>query len=278
MTEDKNIRYAFCPYLPNKCYQKPVIAAGSTQSHLLATTQEFVKNDYCAWKIVPSDTDLAFSRYLNITVQLVLDVNCAIYHGDTIDSMMTNTPIDCTKKGNKTTYDDTKIPASHHVTIVVTGKSYQSFIAIEYELGEYIDTTTLQVSVGIVICCLICAVNFFILFVLQKTTRVQFSKVENTFKEHGIYMSIEMTKSEAAFEEFEKLPKEVTDPAMTEESPQATKAKERKRNKVTVEPPDNNNTNHSNVTNENSQIGLLDRKAQAEQNAINQQNQAQMMQ
>ena len=82
-------------------------------------------------------------------------------------------------------------------------------MSIEYELGEYIDTFTLQIALCFAICILICSVNFFVLFILNKTSRTQFSKVENTFKEHGMYMSIEMSKAEAVYEEFKKLPIEL---------------------------------------------------------------------
>ena len=82
---------------------------------------------------------------------------------------------------------------------------------MEYELADYLDTLTLQISLVMAVCILICCVNFFILFILNKTTRVQFSKVENTFKEQGIYMSVEMSKSDAAWKEYQKLPKELQD-------------------------------------------------------------------
>jgi len=132
---------------------------------------------------------------------LVLDVNCHIYYGETIDAMVESTPIDCSLK-NYTSYASMQISASDHVTIVVTGKSKQAFVSIEYELVDYLDTLTLQISLVLSVCILICCVNFFILFILNKTTRVQFSKVENTFKEQGIYMSVEMSKSNAAWEEY----------------------------------------------------------------------------
>ena len=80
-----DLKYAFCPYLQNKCFQKPIIFAKSTQSQLVATTEEFRKDDYCVWKFNPTDTDLYFSRKLNLTVNLVLDVSCTIYHGENLD-------------------------------------------------------------------------------------------------------------------------------------------------------------------------------------------------
>lgn len=119
-----------------------MFAVQGTQSNLVATTVEFKENDYCSWKIVPTDTDLYFSRYLNLTVIQVLDVVCAIYHGDTIDSMLASDPIDCSQK-NQTSFGDKYIPASHHVTIVVTGTSDQAYASIEYELADYLDTLSL---------------------------------------------------------------------------------------------------------------------------------------
>lgn len=111
--------------------------------------------------------------------------------------------------------------------------------------------------------------NFFILFVLQKTTRVQFSKVENTYKEHGIYMSVEMTKSEWAYEQYQKLPKEVKDNMDPLPSDGSTAAKSNKKNQIRNAPADQT-MEDSRISNNNSQMSLVDRKAMAEMNALNQ--------
>lgn len=157
------------------------MAAGGKSSHVVATTTEFKKDDVCSWKIVPTDTELGFSRTLNITVNSVIDVDCKVYYGESMDKLLDNS-FDCSPK-NKTSYSDNKIPANNHAVIVVYGKTNQAQISIQYELADFLDSTTYLILLGFAACVIVCSVNIFILFVLNKTTKVQFSKVKQTFTE-----------------------------------------------------------------------------------------------
>jgi hypothetical protein len=54
---------------------------------LAATTINYKTNDICTWKILPSESELTFARFVNITVNKILYVDCFIYYGTSIDSM-----------------------------------------------------------------------------------------------------------------------------------------------------------------------------------------------
>lgn len=103
----------------SKCYQSGVTNAYGETAGLLATTIKFGRNDFCAFKIAPTDSDFYFMRYMNVTIERNVDSDCKIYYGNQIKDL--ESPwlgvTDCTNS-NLTSY---QFFSYEYIVIVVQG-------------------------------------------------------------------------------------------------------------------------------------------------------------
>ena len=70
MTGDSTYKYSFCPYDERKCIGGSMSTAHAEIARVFSTTYAFRNKDSCAFKLVPTDSQLYFTRQLNITVQM----------------------------------------------------------------------------------------------------------------------------------------------------------------------------------------------------------------
>lgn len=197
MTGDSTLKYAFCPYDERKCIGGAMGIAHADTARVLSTSYAFRDKDSCAFKLTPTDSQLYFSRQLNVTVNLQIDMNCKIYHGESLSQLESNV-IDCSGK-NASTYT---ITATHYAVIVVKGKSDDAFIEIQYELSNYLDTFTLAAIVCLGLLLLACFVALYTSFILTKSTKVAFEKQRGSMKDAGIQMSVEVSRIKAATDDY----------------------------------------------------------------------------
>jgi hypothetical protein len=189
-------RYAYCPFNLDKCYQKPIISASKTVQEVAATTINFLNKDVCSWKLFSAESELYFGRRFNITIDQVVDVDCKVLWGKSIDNL-TET-IDCSLENKKVI---NTIPSNATVVIYAIGTSDQAYLGFTYHLIDIIPTTTLLGALGLGLMIIGCAVGCYILFIIRTTSGVKIRKVEGKLKDSATIMTIEMSRARAAFNE-----------------------------------------------------------------------------
>lgn len=114
MKTDATLKYAYCPQDESKCYGTSVTNAFGELSGIFMTTVGFVLDDFCAFKIAPTDSDFYFMRYMNITIERAVDINCKMYYSEKIENLEEGI-IDCSAV-NATSW---QFYSWQHIVIVV---------------------------------------------------------------------------------------------------------------------------------------------------------------
>ena len=164
----------------------------STAPILAATTVNYKTNDTCSWKILPSESELTFARFVNITINRILYVECFIYYGTSIDSMTNQ--INCSGS-NSSSYGVNQIPSSNHIIIIALGKNDNAYLELTYQLQNYLDLTTIYASLIVGFIVLVCCAGCFQLVVLMRTANANVQRSFRKLMNAGTYISVELSKA-----------------------------------------------------------------------------------